>query len=400
MTAPFQTYADENDSADLPSVPVAELRGHEDGPIHIVRFTADGKYCITGAHDRTVRLWNPTRIDPAYRPPPPSTATAAAADNNTHGAYVSSQEYYGRPQQHQQQLPSALPMQTYADGHLHPIHSIATNSSSTTLLSASDKTLLATDLITAQTKQKWWGHSARIEYVTCLGGGANDTSSATNNNSGSNGEEVYATASYDSTVRLWDARSRSKEPLMILDQAKDAVTCVAAGKGGEAQIITSSVDGKIRTYDLRTAQLITEDIGEPITSFSITTDGESIAASCLDGIIRLWGLNTIQKSRVFQKLHPRSKNYKVECTFTANDEYLISGSECGALAIYPVGDSNRYHDTTTTTKGEATILKRHKGPTVSVAACPQITRPWLVVSASYDGSAIVWASQAQYDCCQ
>ena len=23
----------------LPSVPVAELRGHEDGPIHIVRFT-------------------------------------------------------------------------------------------------------------------------------------------------------------------------------------------------------------------------------------------------------------------------------------------------------------------------------------------------------------------------
>lgn len=46
-------------------LPVAELRGHEDGPIHIIRFTADGKYCITGANDRTVRLWNPTRIDPA-----------------------------------------------------------------------------------------------------------------------------------------------------------------------------------------------------------------------------------------------------------------------------------------------------------------------------------------------
>ena len=79
---------------------------------------------------------------------------------------------------------------------------------------------------------------ARIEYVTCLGGANND-------NSGS-GEEIYASASYDSTVRLWDARSRSKEPLMVLDQAKDAVTCVAAGKQGGAQIVTSSVDGKVR----------------------------------------------------------------------------------------------------------------------------------------------------------
>lgn len=26
---------------DLPSVPVAELRGHKDGPIHIVRFTGE-----------------------------------------------------------------------------------------------------------------------------------------------------------------------------------------------------------------------------------------------------------------------------------------------------------------------------------------------------------------------
>lgn len=200
-------------------------------------ITADGKYCITGASDRTVRLWNPTRIDPAYRPPP-----FKAVRDNTNGSFVSSQEYYGRPQG-QQQLPSALPMQTYSGGHLHPIHSIATNSSSTILLSASDKTLLATDLVTAQTKQKWWGHTARIEYVACLGGGSeNDKISSA---VGNVGEEIYASASYDSTVRLWDARSRSKEPLMVLDQAKDAVTCVAAGRQGEAQIITSSVDGKV-----------------------------------------------------------------------------------------------------------------------------------------------------------
>ena len=96
-------------------------------------------------------------------------------------------------------------------------------------------------------KQKWWGHVARIEYVTCLGGGG-DTVNNSSNSGSSFGEEIYASASYDSTVRLWDARSRSKEPLMILDDAKDAVTCVASGgggRGGEAKIMTSSVDGKV-----------------------------------------------------------------------------------------------------------------------------------------------------------
>ena len=88
----------------------------------------------------------------------------------------------------------------------------------------------------------------------------------------------------------------------------------------------------------------------------------------------------------------------MECTFTSNDECVVSGSECGDIAIYPVkldGDSNN----DTTTSNEATILKQHKGPTTSVAACPQTKRPWLIVSASYDGTAVAWASQAQYDCC-
>jgi len=167
----------------------------------------------------------------------------------------------------------------------------------------------------------------------------------------------------------------------------------------------------MRKYDLRTAQLFTEDIVHPITNFSLsnTDEGSSIvAASCLDGIIRLWD-NTQQqqtmKKKVFQKLHSshKSNNYKVECTFTSNDEYVISGSECGDVAIYPVDLNNITTDdgASKVVKGKeaADILHKHRGPTTSVAACPQTKRPWLVVSASYDGGAVVWASQAQYDCC-
>jgi len=166
----------------------------------------------------------------------------------------------------------------------------------------------------------------------------------------------------------------------------------------------------MRTYDLRTAQLYTEDIIHPTTSFSqsnTTTSKNYIAASCLDGIIRVWERsssinNSINnKKKVYQKLHSshKSNNYKVECTFTSNDEYVISGSECGNVAIYPVNLTNDDGSSSNEGAVKATILQRHKGPTTSVASCPQISRPWLFVSASYDGSAVVWASQAQYDCC-
>ena len=30
--------------------------------------------------------------------------------------------------------------------------------------------------------------------------------------------------SYDSTVRIWDTKSRNMEPVQILDEAKDSVT--------------------------------------------------------------------------------------------------------------------------------------------------------------------------------
>ena len=43
-------------------------------------------------------------------------------------------------------------------------------------------------------------------------------------------------------LAIWDPHSSIALPL---DQATDAVTCVAAGKGGDAQIMTSSVDGKV-----------------------------------------------------------------------------------------------------------------------------------------------------------
>ena len=98
-----------------------------------------------------------------------------------------------------------------------------------------------------------------------------------------------------------------------------------------------------------------------------------------------------------------SGNYKLECAFTSNDRCIISGSECGAVVVYPIQEplasssQQQREPTTLYTKGFK--LQRHTGPTCSVAACPQSSRSWLVLSASYDGSALVWASHEEAEHC-
>jgi mitogen-activated protein kinase organizer 1 len=200
----------------------------------------------------------------------------------------------------------------------------------------------------------------------------------------------------------------------------------------------------MRTYDLRMARLVAEDVSHPITSFSISNDGTSLAASCLDGIVRLWdneygrdaddgssnnnrSLLRRRQKRIYQKLHSHHecKNYRVECAFTSNDANVITGSECGGVGVYPVVD--RHDDTRPSSGGRMTdeydggeygmsaagrraksssaarsmarTLRGHTGPTCSVAACPRKSRPWLMLSSSYDGTALVWASRGHRDCC-
>ena len=47
-------------------------------------------------------------------------------------------------------------------------------------------------------------------------------------------------------------------PIQVLDDAKDAIQTVHVGP---AQIVTGSVDGRVRTYDIRMGELRTDFIG-------------------------------------------------------------------------------------------------------------------------------------------
>ena len=64
--------------------------------------------------------------------------------------------------------------------------------------------------------------------------------------------------SFDTTIRIWDCKSQSTKPIQVLEDAKDSVSCLQV-VGHE--ILSGSVDGRVRVYDLRMGMVYVDVIG-------------------------------------------------------------------------------------------------------------------------------------------
>jgi mitogen-activated protein kinase organizer 1 len=256
----------------------------------------------------------------------------------------------------------------YEDGITHPISALAIDEKSTTIASASEKTVVVSDVVTKQAKRRLQGHSGRVNAVAI-----------------STDSETFLSASYDATVRIWDGRSRSYEPIQILKEAKDSVTDVhVVQNDNEALIRTASVDGIVRTYDLRKGILRCDDFSSPITSMAQTHDGQYLVVSCLDGTIRLMEVNSGELVNTYDKHHAAGQ-YGLMCGVTADDSTIITGSEDGQCILYDL-----VHGTCVQS------LMGHTRPTCAVAVHPKSSNNSVVITASYDGNVIVWANSPDY----
>lgn len=248
-------------------------------------------------------------------------------------------------------------MHAYRSGHVHAVTCVANHE--TTLLSASDKTIVVTDMVNAKVKQRLSAaHMGRINDVALR----NDT--------------IYASASYDGTLKLWDARNHQRyTPIQSCDEAKDSVTSVILD--GPNSFYSSSVDGNVRLYDIRQGRITCCNVGSPIVSLSVADD--CVAASCLDGTIRLIEKDLGELLNTYHTAHSVSQ-YAVQCAITS--KYVVTGSEESGIdaALYDLVQAKAQQ-----------ILKgskeRSTGPTCAVDA-----KDHCIVTASYNGKPLVWTN--------
>ncbi|KAF2293154.1 hypothetical protein GH714_038156 [Hevea brasiliensis] len=256
--------------SDLPRNESTVLRGHE-GAVLAARFNGDGNYCLSCGKDRTIRLWNPHR-----------------------GIHIKTYKSHGR--------------------EVRDVH--VTSDNSKLISCGGDRQIFYWDVATGRVIRKFRGHDSEVNAVKF-----NEYSSA-------------VSAGYDQSLRAWDCRSHSTEPIQIIDTFSDSVMSVCLTK---TEMIAGSVDGTVRTFDIRMGREIVDDLGQPVNCISMSNDGNCILASCLDSTLRLMDRSTGELLQEY-KGHT-CKSYKLDCCLTNTDAHVTGGSEDGYIYFWDLVDA-------------------------------------------------------------
>ncbi|XP_015791163.1 WD repeat domain-containing protein 83 isoform X3 [Tetranychus urticae] len=175
-----------------------------------------------------------------------------------------------------------------------------------------DKCIFLWDVSTGQVVKRYRAHHA---FINCVQFNEEST--------------VILSGSVDCTVKTWDCKSKSRDPIQIFNEAKDSITSIAVSN---YEIITGSLDGKVRRYDLRKGQLNVDDQSSPVNYVSLTKDGQCLLISCGNGVIKLLEKETGEILSEYRG-HVNNK-YRLESGLINNDSIVVSGSEDANLVCW------------------------------------------------------------------
>ncbi|TFK73960.1 WD40 repeat-like protein [Pluteus cervinus] len=284
------------------------------GPVHVARYAkGSAKYILSGGQDRTIRLWN-------------AVLGTEIKSFNAHGYEVLS---------------------------VTVAHDNATFASS-----GGDRSVFLWDVATGVTTRRLAGHMGKIHVVEF-----------------SQDASVVASGSFDATVRLWDLKSQSRQPIQVLEEARDAVQAIHVNSHS---VITGSVDGHIRTYDLRMGELRSDFIGHPVTSVLPTQDNQTLLVTTLDSTIRLMDASTGKMLNKFQG--HKNESYRCRACFGHGEGSVLIGDEDGRVWAWDLLDG--------------LILPPNPPPTVHQKVITWTehhpTDAGEMITASADGTVTVW----------
>ncbi|KAI1825611.1 WD40-repeat-containing domain protein [Xylaria intraflava] len=271
----------------FPDKPIAHLLGST-GPVHALAYSASpGTYILAGSADRSIRLYNPQS----------GTAAPAHLSKKTQDPAV----------------PEGRLVQTYS-AHGYEVLSLTVSGDNARFASAGgDRSVFLWDVARAQTIRRFGsastqGHSARVNSV-CFAG---------------EDDSLLVSGGVDATARVWDVRSGAPKPVQVLGEAKDAVSALVA-HGHE--IIAGSVDGRVRSYDVRAGRCVTDVIGPSVTSLCLTRDGKAVLVGGLDSKLRLMDRESGGCLKTYADAGWRNEDLRVQAILGGKEQYVLAGDE-------------------------------------------------------------------------
>ncbi|KAJ2061789.1 hypothetical protein GGI17_002859 [Coemansia sp. S146] len=292
------------------------------GSVNTAIFDASGSYIFTGGQDKTIRLINSTTGDQ---------------------------------------------IQTFL-GHGWGIQGLAVSKDSNSLASCggTDRAVYLWDVSQVQLTRKLSSHTQRVDCVAISDNGS-----------------IIVSGSFDKTVRVWDTRSSNSPQalLQVLGESKDGISSLVLT---QTEIISSSIDGHVRTYDMRTGRVLVESFGgQPVVCARVVSGGKCMLVSSMDDSIQLVD-RTDGKAMAAFSGHT-CQNYRIQCD--ASDSLVASGSEDGFVYVWDILHDNESGSATYRLGGHSGIVN-----TVEFHPSAKADNPkgHAMLSAASDGSVVIW----------
>ncbi|KAM0095293.1 hypothetical protein ACP6JD_001249 [Aspergillus fumigatus] len=209
-----------------------------------------------------------------------------------------------------------------------------------------DRQVFLWDVEQGITTRRWAGHNARVEAVQFAGEGDSVVVSGKSPSSvtpvcsvvEASGILTFLSGSADTTINLWDTRSKSHKPIQTLTEAGDTVSSLHVHMPTYS-IASGSYDGRARIYDVRMGRTTVDVLAHPVTSVRCSADGNALLVSTLDSRIRMLdradgkllkafgGEEGLEQSTTGARVTYRNSELRIRSVFAKGDAVVLSGSE-------------------------------------------------------------------------
>ncbi|KAG2015659.1 guanine nucleotide binding protein beta subunit, variant 2 [Coprinopsis cinerea AmutBmut pab1-1] len=129
-------------------------------------------------------------------------------------------------------------------------------------------------------------------------------------------------------------QAQSRQAIQTLEEARDTIQTLHVGP---TFVIAGSVDGHVRTYDLRKGELRSDFLGHPVTSVVPTQDATTYLVTTLDNHVRLMDMGTGKMLNDFSG--HSNESYRCRACFGYGEATVLCGDEKGLIWAWDLLDA-------------------------------------------------------------